>query len=306
MRKILSKKIKNWSQYNRSLVNRGNLTLWFSDEAVENWGGSKVTPGRGRAQKYSDQAIECCLVLRSVFHLTLRQTQGFVESLMLQMRLNLPVPDYTLLSKRASLLNIDLKALKSAGSIDIVVDSTGLKIFGEGEWKIRTHGKSKRRTWKKLHLAIDPNSHEILGIELTKSNSHDCESIDKLIPNDRAIGDVCADGAYDNEKSYDAVVKRGGIPLIPPRSGAACSLKNPSQAMAMRNHNIKACWAIGRKNWKLGSGYHKRSNAETGMYRFKIILGEKLRSKTELNQVTEARVKSQILNRMTQMGMPKR
>lgn len=146
------------------------------------------------------------------------------------------------------------------------------------------------------------DTHEIVGCETTDHKTHDCEKMDDLLPI-APLGEVCADGAYDNQKSYDAIVGRGGIPLIPPRSGAALT-KKPSQGMAMRNHTVQACWAIGRGNWKKGSKYHRRSLSETAMFRLKTILGPKLAARNEANQITEVLIKAQILNRMTQLGMP--
>jgi hypothetical protein len=295
-------RIKNWSEYNRSLINRGNITVWFSHDAIDGWISSEKPQGRGRPKEYSDAAIECCLVLRSLFHLPLRATQGFVEGLIHLLEIDIDAPDYTLLCKRAPNLKIDIKSLTSEAPINIVVDFTGLKIYGEGEWKVRCHGKSKRRGWRKLHLAVNPDTHEIVGLELTDHKTHDCDKIDDVLPNQN-LGEVCADGAYDNKKSYDAILKRNGIPLIPPRSGA-CKTKNPSTGMTMRNHNVEACWAIGRDNWKKGTNYHRRSLAETAMFRFKKILGPDLASRKDVNQLSEALIKAQILNRMTHFGMP--
>jgi hypothetical protein len=296
-------RIKNWDEYNRSLINRGNITIWFSQDSVSNWFSDKRTGKKGRPEEYSDIALECCLVLRSLLRLPLRATQGFIESLILLLKIDIKVPNYSLLSKRASKQIVKLKNLSFNESIDIVIDSTGLKIFGEGEWKIRCHGKSKRRKWRKLHLTVNAESHEIITCKLTDSNTHDCEVIDDILPNDISIRNVCADGAYDNQKSYDAIVARKAIPLIPPRSGAA-RIKNPSMGMVQRNHNVEACWRIGKDNWKKGSGYHRRSLAETAMFRFKTILGSKLSSIKFENQLTEAKIKIQILNKMTHLGMP--
>jgi hypothetical protein len=295
-------KIKNWKSYNQSLINRGNITIWFDEGTLSSWKSSKRTDKKGRPEEYSDTAIECCLILRSIFHLPLRSTQGFVEGMIKVLKFDFKAPNYTLLCKRAGKLQISLKSLPTKEPINIVIDSTGLKIFGEGEWKMRTHGKSKRRSWRKLHLAINPDSHEIVGCDISDHKTHDCEKIDALLP-DQPLKEVCADGAYDNEKSYEAIVKRGGRPLIPPRSGAA-KTTNPSPAMVMRNHTVQACWTIGRDNWKKGSNYHQRSLAETGMYRFKTIFGARLTSRKDSNQLTEALIKAQVLNRMTQLGMP--
>ena len=229
--------VRNWSQYNRSLIDRGNITVWFSQDALDGWSSNKPRTGRGRPEEYSDAAIECCLVLRSLYHLPLRATQGFVE-----------------------------------GMINL------------------------------LNLAVNSDTHEIVGCEVTDHKTHDCDKMDDVLP-DHQLGEVCADGAYDNQKSYDAIVCRGGTPLIPPRSGAAIT-KNPSEGMAMRNHTVQACWAIGRDNWKKGSNYHQRSLAETAMYRLKTIFGPQLASRNDANQLTETLIKAQILNRMTHLGMP--
>lgn len=295
-------RVRNWRTYNQSLINRGNVTVWFTPEAIKGWQSHKKVEGRGRPEEFSDAAIECCLTLGSLFHLALRGTQGFIEGMIQLLNLDIEAPHYTLLCKRAGDLKIDLNALPTTGRLDVVIDSTGLKIYGEGEWHVRTHGKSKRRGWRKLHLAINRATHEIVGLELTDHRTHDCEAIDAVLPN-QPLGDVCADGAYDNEKSYDAVTRRQGTPYIPPRSGA-CKTKNPSLAMARRNHTVQACWAIGRDAWKQGTPYHQRSLAETAMLRFKKIRGCQLASRKTANQVTEARIKAQILNRMTHFGMP--
>lgn len=294
-------RIKNWSKYNRSLIDRGNITVWFAPE-FSGWRSEKKHVGRGRPEEFSNAAIECCLVLRALFHLPLRATQGLIEGLIHLLALKVRAPTYTLLCKRAGNLNIDLEDLPVNGPLNVVVDSTGLKIHGEGEWKIRMHGKSKRRGWRKLHLAVNPDTHEIVGCNLTDYRTHDCEVIDSVLPN-QPIGEVCADGAYDNEKSYKAIVNRGGTPYIPPRSGA-CRARKPNLAMAIRNHNIQACWAIGRDSWKKGTPYHQRSLAETAMFRFKKILGGAMASRKQINQLTEARIKAQILNRMSHFGMP--
>jgi IS5 family transposase len=296
-------RVRNWSDYNQSLVDRGNITIWFDAASIKTWASAKIRGGRGRPEEFSDSAIECCLVIRSIFRLPLRGTQGFVEGMIHLLGLDLEAPHYTLLCKRASELKTDLKALPTRGELHIVIDSTGLKIYGEGEWRMRCYGKSKRRSWRKLHLAVNPVTHEIVGCELTDHTTHDCEVIDLALPRQQ-LGNVCADGAYDNQKSYDAIVSRGGTPFIPPRSGA-CKTRPPTPGMTQRNHTVAACWAIGRDAWKKGTPYHQRSLAETAMFRFKTICGAQMSSRKTANQRTESRIKSQIINRMTQCGMPR-
>ena len=139
-------KIKNWSQYNKALVNRGNVTVWLNEDTRQGWNPQLPQTLRGRPYQYSDLAIECALTFKSLFHLPLRATQGFLQSLMCMLKLDLVVPDYTTLCRRAKDLSIDLKkSIRPSQAIDIVIDSTGLKIYGEGEWKMRIHGKQKPR-----------------------------------------------------------------------------------------------------------------------------------------------------------------
>jgi Transposase DDE domain len=296
-------KVRNWSQYNRALVNRGDVTIWLCDDVIDHWYARSRSGKRGRPTEYNDVAIELCLSLRFIFHLPLRATQGFVTGLIKMLGLTLKTPDFSLLGKRSTVLPIDLRRIPPSRPIDIVVDASGLKVFGEGEWKIRTHGKDKRRTWKKIHLSADPDSHEIIAVELTASGVADCDKLADLLPERDAITTVYGDGAFDNQKSYDSIVGRGALPRIPPRHGAALT-KHPSPGMSARNMNIQALWFWGRKLWKEKSGYHRRSLAETTIGRFKSTFGGTLRSRRVARQVTEVRIKAQILNRMTHLGMP--
>ena len=158
-------KIRNGAKYNEALVNRGNLTFWISDELIDEWRHDNPDGLQGRPFFYSDLAIETLLTIRELYHLTYRATEGFGKWIFELMRFDLPIPDYTSLCKRAAKLDIDIVVSKKKGKIDVVLDSTGLKVYGEGEWKTRTHGKSKRRTWRKLHLMIDPESQEIIADE---------------------------------------------------------------------------------------------------------------------------------------------
>ena len=297
--------MRNWSQYNKSLVHRGDITFWFDEDMTDNWSSPPEQKGRGRPQEYSDTAIECFLTLRLLFQLPLRGAQGFLQGLIKLAGLGIKSPDYSLVSKRASSLKLSLKKFSNKEPLHVVVDSTGLKIFGEGEWKTRCHGKSKRRSWRKVHLAVDSDTHTIVGYKLTEHTTHDCEVIDDILPNN-PLKEVCADGAYDNQKSYDAIEKRGAIPLIPPRSGACLNKNPPSMGMVMRNQNVEASWAIGRDNWKKGSNYHQRSLAETAMFRLKKILGTTVSARKIENQDIETLIKVNILNKMTSLGMPER
>ena len=301
-------KIKNWSQYNKALVNRGNVTVWLNEDTRQGWNPQLPQTLRGRPYQYSDLAIECALTFKSLFHLPLRATQGFLQSLMCMLKLDLVVPDYTTLCRRAKDLSIDLKkSIRPSQAIDIVIDSTGLKIYGEGEWKMRIHGKQKRRTWRKLHIAVDPNSHETLSMALTSNRVADMQVLPGLLDGQDSIKKVYADGAYYAPQCLDAIATKGAHAVIPPRYGSSLPIPpGAGPGLAMKYTLMQESYEHGStQNWKKQSGYHKRSLVETQMYRYKQIFGCKLHSRKMSNQVVEARIKLSILNKMTQMGMPK-
>ena len=299
-------RIRNWKQYNRALINRGNLTLWVSEDAIQSWySQNEGAQGRGRRFTYSDACIELALILRSLFRFPLRATQGFLEGLIQMMNLGLKVPHYSRLSRRAESLTVVLPRKEKSGSLDLVIDSTGLKVYGEGEWKMRTHGKQKRRTWRKYHVAVDPATHEVVAMELTESNVHDADAVADLMEGLQNLGNVYGDGAYPLKQSLDAIALAGGQAVIPPRSGTCIVKKDPSPGQEQRNRLIRERRAAGgKKAWKKTSGYHRRSLVETHMFRLKKILGGELNSINITNQKTEATIMASILNKMTALGMP--
>ena len=312
-------KLDNWSHYNRALVRRGSLSVWFSAEAEEAW-LYEGPPQWGSDPTYSDFAIETCLRLRLVYSLPLRQTQGFLESLFELMQLDLPAPDYSTLSRRAQDLPVDLcaggknpsepgEADEEAAPRHIVIDSTGLKVYGEGEWKQRQHGKSKRRTWRKIHIGLDPETGEITAERLTGNDKHDASQVEALleetIETTGPVTHVGGDGAYDTWGSYEAIEAVEAEPVIPPQKNAKISQHGNVKAEPLaRDEAIRYIRRHGRKQWKRAHGYHLRSLVETALFRFKQIIGRVLRSRERSRQRTEARLGCQILNRMTQLGMP--
>src|SRR5512144_58526 len=296
--KNASSRIRNWREYNRALVNRGSLTIWVDQEALDAWNY------RGPAQwggqyVYSDTAIQCVLMLRSVFHLPLRATQGMAHSVFELMGLALDVPHYSTLSRRAADLEVDLSR-KAKGPLHLVRDSTGLKVYGEGEWKVRTHGHSKRRTWRKLHLAIDAETHEIQAVMVTEAKVDDAEMVGHLLkPVDREVASAAADGAYDKRKVYRVLEPRTDRILIPPRRDARIWKHGDAAGPPLpRDENLRHIRRVGRKAWKRESGYHVRSLAETGVFRMKAIFGGHLASRRTECQVTEGSVRARALNVM--------
>jgi hypothetical protein len=297
-------RIRNWRDYNEALVRRGSLTVWVDQESLDAW--NYRGPTRWGAQYvYSDAAIQCLLTLRAAFHLPLRATQGLGRSIFELMGLALDVPHYSTLSRRAVELRVDL-ARKGKGPLHLVLDSTGLKVYGEGEWKVRKHGYSRRRTWRKLHLAVDANSHEIQAVMVTEAKVDDAEMVDHLLkPIDRPVASAAADGAYDKRKVYRVLEPLGARILIPPRSNARIWRHgNASGPPLPRDENLRHIRRVGRKAWKQEVGYHIRSLAETGMFRMKVIFGGHLAGRRPECQVTEGAIRGRALNIMTRLGMP--
>ena len=245
-------------------------------------------------------------MVKAVYHLTLRATEGFAQSLCELLKVALPIPDYSTLCRRAKTLTVALPTTAN-GPIHAVLDSTGLKIFGEGEWKVRQHGYSKRRTWRKLHLSVDEATGEIQAEALTEASVDDAEMAEALLEQTTAeVEQVSADGAYDKEKVYTVAQTHGVSAItIPPRRGAHIWQHGNCAALPHpRDVNLRRIRDVGRKQWKAESGYHRRSLAETTMFRFKTIFGDQLRARELARQKTEARIKCAALNRMTRLGMP--
>lgn len=297
--------VRNWRQYNESLVARGSITLWFSDEILRKWYHENGEGKRGRPFTYSDSTMELFLSIRELLRLPYRQTEGFVRGMLSLVANNLHVPDFTSAAKRAAKLGVALPVLPRRGHIDVVLDSTGLKVFGEGEWKVRQHGPSKRRTWRKLHLAIDPDTQEIVAEVLTTNAGHDADQADALLDETPGkIDSVTADGCYDQWKVYETIERRGARPKIPPRHDAKIKRHaNTAGPRLPRDEAIRMIRRSGRKNWKKKIGYHCRSLAETAVFRLKTIFGPVLKNRNLPNQCTEARLRCKILNHFTQSGL---
>lgn len=300
--------VRNWSEYDRVLVNRYSLTMWISEDVQKNWkyDGPKQ---RGAQFEYTDQAIESMLTLKELFHLTNRGVEGFMRSLFEIMQIDLLVPDHTTLSTRGKHLQVELPR-RAQGRVHIVMDSSGLKVYGEGEWKVRKHGWGKHRTWRKLHLMVEPASGEIQAVDLTGANGHDSKSVAPMLAQIEPgieIVSFSGDGAYDTRKVYDACRARAPDAriIIPPRKNARIWQHGNCKAAPLpRDDNLRAIRKSNRKIWKQQSNYHQRSLAETAMFRFKIIFGDHLSSRSLESQIVQVRIRTKALNRMTHLGMP--
>jgi len=293
-------RIRNWQQYNRALIGRGSLTLWIDTRSTDTWLDHSCPRRRGRRRTYTDAAILCALLVRETYQLPLRSTQGLVYSVLRLMRVALPAPHYSTLSRRARHLELALPAPKQIRHL--VIDSTGLKLYGEGEWKVRLHGADKRRTWRKLHISMDAARHQITSTLLTDKDELDRKALPELLHEvEGQIKYVCADGAYDFEQCYGAIKEREAVALIPPRSDAVIRGKSPFE---QRDENVRLIRKLGRKKWKLKSTYHRRSLVECAFFRLKTIFSDKLKSRTAERQKIEATIRCLALNRMTKLGMP--
>lgn len=304
-------KVRNWSEYNKALIKRYDIAVWIEQGIAKVW-EETIEEGkerkRGGQRKFSEQAMDCLATLKEVFKLTYRGAQGFGQSLLVGvMGLEIQIPYFSTIQRRRKHLQITLPTKTDGGKIDIVFDSSGLKVYGEGEWKVRKHGASKRRTWRKIHLTINPNTNEIEAVEVTENNVDDAAMIPPMLAQiDKEINLGAGDGGYDKKKAYDVLAKRVKIIAIPPQRNAKIWVHgNTKGAKHPRDENLRRIRKIGRKNWKEEINYHKRSLAETGMYRFKTIFGDKLTSREMKQQEKEVLIKCKILNQMTHLGMPK-
>jgi hypothetical protein len=297
-------RVRNWKEYDAALVRRGSLTLWVEEATLQAWRYRGPTQ-RGAQLQYSDLAIECLLTLRAVYHLTLRATEGFARSLFGVMGLDLEVPDHTTLSRRAAAVRITLPK-RAEGPLHLVLDSTGLKVYGEGEWKVRQHGYSKRRTWLKLHLAVDPRTHEIQAAIVSEPGVTDAEAVPALLEQvENPVEAAEADGAYDQQLVYDALERRGARAVIPPRRDAKIRRHgNTAGPRLDRDENLRRIRQIGRKAWKEESGYHQRSLGETAMFRMKTLFDDEVSSRGSRQQATEMGIRCRAMNVMTHQGMP--
>ena len=295
-------RIRNWKAYNQALVQRGSLTIWLDQDMLQSWENQDKNGKVGRDYTYTDTAIETMLTLKAVFHLPLRATEGLTTSIFALAQIKLPTPDYSTLSRRARRLEVSLARQRRGEPLHLVVDSSGLKVYGEGEWKVRKHGWSKHRRWSKIHIGVDEGTQEVVACVVSEADMADCEALPQLLNEvDQALRQVSTDGGYDTEGCYRACEERGAQAVIPPRENAVV---NAGPEWAGRNATLERIAAIGRAAWKVESGYHRRSLAETAFFRLKTIFGERLSSRTEEGRAVEGRIRCAALNRMTRLGMP--
>jgi len=303
-------KVKNWKVYNRSLVQRGHLSIWLEDSVLRAWREIDIRKKVVGENLYADCVLQCCLMLGQVYHQPLRQTTGLVSSVLTLLGYkDYAVPDYTTLCRRQGCLPVEVgQALTSNRKLDLALDSTGLKVYGEGEWKVRKHGVSKRRTWRKLHIGIDVTTQEIVGVELTTNSEDDAAVAGKMLQGKTArLSSFRGDGAYD-DFAFREILGSSVRQIIPPPKDAVVhpGTKNqPVKAyLQQRNEAVEYLQGQDRKTWKIKQGYHRRSLNEVAMFRYKTTFTHQLKARKIAQQKTEVELKCKILNRYRQLGMP--
>ncbi len=297
-------RVTNWADYEAGLRARGSLTIWFSDEAVEGW-RAEARAGRGGQPRYSSLAIITALTLRAVFRLALRQTEGLIGSILALLGLDLPVPDHSTMSRRAETLEVP-RPRRGREPVHLLVDGTGLKLCGPGEWLEEKHGTKRRRAWRKLHLATDADTGDIVASLLTDKDADDGSQVGPLL--DRVDGPVASftgDGAFDRDDVYAEVATRhpDATVIVPPRSSAvpsAAAETDPTQ----RDLHLGCIAERGRMGWQRTSGYSWRALVEADNSRWKRVIGDGLRSRTDGRQETEVAIAANVLNRMLELGRP--
>jgi Transposase DDE domain len=299
-------KVTNWREYDAGLRQRGSLTIWFTDEAIQAWRAEPRTTWGGQPW-YSPLAILTALTLRAVFRLPFRQTEGLIGSVIRLLGLDLAVPDHTTLCRRAETLEVPRPRPRGDGEpVHLLVDSTGLKLCGAGEWLVEKHGTRTRRSWRKMHFGVDAGTGRIVAATLTDRDVDDASQVGPLL--DQVTGSVASftgDGAYDQESVYAGVGERhpNATVVVPPRSTAVPS-DTAETAPTQRDRHLRLIAETGRMGWQKASGYTKRARAEATMGRFKQVIGDGLRSRTDQRRATEVDVAVHALNRMLELGRP--
>ncbi len=299
-------RVTNWREYDASLRNRGSLIIWFAPAAIAGWKAQpRTTPGGQR--HYSDLAIETALTLRAVFRLALRQSEGLIGSIMKMLEIDLPVPDHMTLSRRACGLPICTPARIGTGELHLIVDSTGLKLRGAGEWLFEKRGTTKRRVWRKLHIGIDAGKGVIVAFDLMGKDVDDASHVPTLLDQlTQAPASFMADGAYDRAATYDAILARNpSARFIVPSCKGAVPGSTATISPTQRDLHVLAVDEHGRMNWQKASGYNTRSKVEAAISRYKRVIGDTMKSRHDARRTTEVAIAVKSLNRINELGHAK-
>lgn len=292
-------RVTNWPSYDRGLVERGSLTVWFSSTAIKAWTPER-TGQSGAQPRYSDLAIETALHLRLLLRLPWRQTEGLLRSLIDLMDVRLGVPDHTTLSRRSRDLAAELRRPGPSGPIHLIVDASGLKVFGQGEWAAARYGY-RPMGWRKLHLAVDQTG-SVVAVELTDNNVADATVCRTLLDKtDGKVVRLTGDGAYDRREVYHSARRRGAYVVVPPQRGAVVS---GDPILRTRNRHIKRIARVGRAQWRREKKQHQQARVETAFYRYKRSFGPAIRARHPRAQRVEVVTACNLLNWMSSLGTP--
>lgn len=307
-------RVRNWKDYNKSLIARGSIEIWISKEALSNWSyQGKRKPGGIKV--FSDLAIQACLLVKEVYRLSFRMCEGFMRSLSRVLGIK-KVPNYTTLCRRMREINFHLPSqLNKKQALHVLIDSTGLKVYGQSEWYKKKHALRSYSLWSKLHVAMDHESQKILSVKRSDAHAYDSKYFGPLLNeiDDIKLGCIYGDGAYDKRLCYEEAYKHQAHLIAPVQKGARKQKDNRNysahEALIERDRQIDCIHQfeteeIGRSVWKIASRYHKRSLVETAMYRLKNYFGYQLECKNEKHQQKQMEIRAFALNIMTDLGMP--
>ena len=291
------------------------MTVWFTDDAVQAWQAEPRTT-RGGQPDYSPLAILTALTLKAVFRLPFRQTEGLIGSVIGLLGLDLAVPDHTTLCRRAETLEVPRPKPRGDGAgggaggktgpMHLLVDSTGLKLYGAGEWLVEKHGAKRRRSWRKMHLGVDARTGRIVAATLTDRDEDDASQVGPLLDQVAdPVASFTADGAYDQESVYADVAERHpeAAVIVPPRSTAVPSA-TAETVPTQRDRHLQLIAEKGRMGWQKATGYNARARAEAAISRYKREIGDGLHARTDRRRATEVNVGVHALNRMLELGRP--
>jgi Transposase DDE domain len=289
---------RDWSNYNRELVNRGKINFWISPQLLETWKAKKQKKN-GRSFIYGEELIKTMCFIRFKFHLSLRETEGFFLSLTALLVYMSKVPCYTQICRRMKTISLPSELLQKRNVTDIVLDTTGLKVYGAGEWRAKKY-KSKRR-WKKLHLGMDLESGKLILAEITNEYVHDTQYLEKALKKaNRRKGKVLFDGIADSKRCYQMAQKYNKLLLTPPKTGAVLRKESGYEK---RNEAIQIIQGLGgdkqaKSIWSKLIGYNKRVMVESMVSRWKQLFGGSLKSHCERRRKVEVQLKAQMINRV--------
>jgi hypothetical protein len=289
---------RNWREYNKKLVQRGSLTFLIDPKVMKTLLPQAQKKRKGRPLEFSDQLILLLLMIKIHYKMPYRMLEGFARFFFEQFK-KMKVPTYSLTCKRAKDLSIKLPKLSSCRPKIVIVDATGIKVQGEGEWKVKIHGKGRPRKWIKLHIAIDERTQEIVGEISTEATIDDGKAFPRVVQQVRGRPKlVIGDGAYDDRDVRDLIREKGGKCLIPPPSNAVCHGTDLERDDAIKVIRALGGDKVAKSIWGKLSSYSRRALVETTFSRYKKMFGERAFSRTQERIVLENRLKCILLNKM--------